>query len=566
MTTAPPAVAHVRPSLARLTAEQTRYAVLELWRARLVLVLTLLLPLLWLVAIGLLAGNDVVDERTGLRVMQYATPVAVAMGVLYGAFPTVASSLAQARETRVLTRLRGTPLPPAAYVAGRVLGGAAFATSSALVTLAVGVAVFDVQVVWRTAAATVVTLALAVATFASLGLAVAVLGRSASATQAASIGGAVALTFVSGLFTFGGTSPGWMRTVADVLPLRPFADALGAQLDPSRTGAGWDVRALATTAAWGLGAAAVAALRWRSEPRTAEPSRRRWGAPGPGRGGRGVGGLPGGGAPGRGAPDVGRRSTRAPDVGRRSTPALLADQVRAAATATARDPGTVVFAIVVPVALYTLMVSTQRGAVLPDGRPLAVGFAAGMAAWGTAVVAFMNLPEALASARDRGVLKRLRGTPLPLGHHVAGRLVVAVGAAWVLWGLLLAVARAAFGVDVDVVVVVRGLLTVTVGAVSLAACGLAVAALAPSARAFGALSLAVLLPLAFLSDVFVVGAPAWMRSVGSLFPLRHLQNALVDVWPGPGAGSTAVHLGVLLLWAVGAGAVALRSFRWSPPD
>jgi uncharacterized membrane protein YfcA len=76
----------VRPSVASLVGAQARYAVTEYWRARLVVIFSLFLPLVWLFVIGAVAGNEVIDE-TGVRVMQFATPVAISMGALYAALP-----------------------------------------------------------------------------------------------------------------------------------------------------------------------------------------------------------------------------------------------------------------------------------------------------------------------------------------------------------------------------------------------------------------------------------------------------------------------------------------------
>ena len=59
---------------------QLVHTVRELWRSRVAFVFTFLFPLTWLVIIGIVAGNDVVDERSGVRVMQFVTPTAAAMG------------------------------------------------------------------------------------------------------------------------------------------------------------------------------------------------------------------------------------------------------------------------------------------------------------------------------------------------------------------------------------------------------------------------------------------------------------------------------------------------------
>ena len=73
------------------------------------------------------------------------------------AFPTVATTLANARERGVLKRVRGTPLPVGTHLAGRVAGAVVVAVASLLTMVAVGVVVYDVQVVWRAAPAAAVT-------------------------------------------------------------------------------------------------------------------------------------------------------------------------------------------------------------------------------------------------------------------------------------------------------------------------------------------------------------------------------------------------------------------------
>src|SRR6185312_4250446 len=196
------------------------------------------------------------------------------------------------------------------------------------------------------------------------------------------------------------------------------------------------------------------------------------------------------------------------------------------------------------------------------GIPFATYFAASMVVWGAAVVLCQTLPEVVVSARERGVLKRLRGTPLRPWQYLAGRTLAGFGLAVLLAVLVLAVGMPLFDVRVPVAGLLAGVPVLALGTVTLAACGFALAAFVPSARAVGAVALVVLLPLAFFSDIFVIGAPEWMRTVGAFFPLRHLQNALVAAWApgGPTVGWT--HLAVLLAWTIGAGAVAVRFFRW----
>lgn len=255
-----------RSRLGTMLVDQLRYSLQDLWRARVVLVFTFLFPLTWLLLIGVVAGNDVLDEARGVRVMQFVTPAAAVMGVLYATVPTVATSLATARERGVLKRVRGTPLPAWVHLAGRLGAAMVLAVASLTLMLTVGVLAFDVQVLGRTLLAFVVTVVVAIACLAVCGLAAAVLAPSSAVAQGASIAGVVVLSFLSGLFTVGGQPPSWQERLASVFPLKPFADAVEHQFDPFASGAGWDVGALSVLTVWGLVAGTVAVKRFRWEP------------------------------------------------------------------------------------------------------------------------------------------------------------------------------------------------------------------------------------------------------------------------------------------------------------
>ncbi|AXY54704.1 ABC transporter permease [Rhodococcus ruber] len=541
----PQASAHTgRPAAAGLFAEQLRHTVVDLWRARVVFVFTFLFPLTWLVVIGFLAGNATVDETGGVRVMQFVTPTAAVMGVLYAAFPTVATALATAREQGVLKRVRGTPLPAWIYLAGRVGGAVVFALCSVLTMLLVGTVVYDVQILWRTAPATVVTIAVGIACFAALGLAVAALSPTAAVAEAVSIAAAVALGFVSGLFIVG-DMPGWADSIAAVFPLKPFAEAVQEQFDPFAAGGGWDLGALAVMTAWTFAASLVAVRAFGWDP--ARGSTGRASAP----------------------PVASRRADRMLDAdvpGRPSTARLVLGRIAWTTRAAARDPGWVFFAVALPVGLYAFIM-----AVLPDGAvtvadvPPELSGAAGMAAWGAAVTAFVNMPEAVVRARDRGVLKRLRGTPLGPVGFMAGHTVSTLWIALVTAVLVVAVGVVFFGLVLTWPGVFLAAAVVVLGTATLAACGFALAAVLPSSKAVSAVGLAILLPLAFFSDIFFLGdTPGWMQTVGSAFPLKHFSNSLAAALDPSGPRILWGAIAVMAAWLVAAALVATRTFRWGP--
>ena len=191
------------------------------------------MPIAWLVLIGFVAGNAVVDPTTGVRVMQYATPSAVAMGAFFATLPSVAIAVGEAKERLVLKRLRSTPMPGWAFVAGQVGAAAVFGAVSVAITMLLALTVYGVRLPAASVLPFVLTVTVALLAYCALGMAVASLTRSARLAEVISIGAAVVLSFISGVFVIGDGLPAWLDAVARVFPLEPFVTALQAQFDPA---------------------------------------------------------------------------------------------------------------------------------------------------------------------------------------------------------------------------------------------------------------------------------------------------------------------------------------------
>jgi ABC-2 type transport system permease protein len=335
--------------------------------------------------------------------------------------------------------------------------------------------------------------------------------------------------------------------IAAVLPLKPFDDALGNQFDPLGGGAGWDLGALAVMAAWTVGALVVAvrAFGWDAQragrrTRTAAAPRQhaRGGAPSP-----------------------------AVVAGRPTAASLLFQQIRHTTVAAWRDPGWVFFAVALPVGLFSYnMANYGDSGITLHGASYVVAFAAGMITWGAAVTAFVNMPEAIAHARDGHVLKRLRGTPLAPSQYLVGRVVSALWIALLTGTLVVVVGVTFFDLRPDWAAVPAAVGVLLLGTATMAACGIALSSVLPSSKAVSAVALGLLLPLSFFSDIFViVGLPSWMATAGSILPLKHIANLLTTLME-PGLTTSWTSVAVLILWLVGAGWLAVRTFRWDRPS
>jgi ABC-type transport system involved in cytochrome c biogenesis permease component len=260
------------------------------------------------------------------------------------------------------------------------------------------------------------------------------------------------------------------------------------------------------------------------------------------------------------------RSLRPRTVGGRPGDAVLAGQIRYALTTQRKDPLAVFFAVVFPVLLLMLFPAVF-GDARTHGMSLAQYLLPGMAAYAIPMAGYVNMPEDVVQARGKGVLKRLQGTPLPWRWYVAGRVCSVLVVSAVSTALLAAVAALLLDVRLDPGRLPALAVGVLMGVLCFAALGLAMVALFRSANSLVAVTLGTLLPLSFVSGVFVVGdrpLPGWLSGIGAVFPLKHLMQVLLAA-TGPavhGSGLAWGHLAVIAVWTVG----ALLVVRLVPPS
>jgi ABC-2 type transport system permease protein len=181
------------------------------------------------------------------------------------AFGGLAITLVIRREGGILKRLRATPLPTATYLGAVLVSTLIVFFLQMLVTVALGVLLYDAQGAESWLAVVPVVLLGGVA-FAGLGFGVASLIRSAEGSSAVVNLIILPMAFLSG--SFGPTSgyPQVLQAIADVLPLTYLIDLIeGAYLsgEPLTD----DPTAVAVLVAWGVAGYLVAAKRFGWEPR-----------------------------------------------------------------------------------------------------------------------------------------------------------------------------------------------------------------------------------------------------------------------------------------------------------
>jgi ABC-2 type transport system permease protein len=238
---------------------------------------------------------------------------------------------------------------------------------------------------------------------------------------------------------------------------------------------------------------------------------------------------------------------------------------------TVRNPRALVFTFAFPLILVVLF-SALNGNATVDAYGEKVDFAQfytpAIAIFSLVTACYTSLVLGIATARDQGLLKRVRGTPLPmsiyLGSWVTG--AAATGIAAIL--LLFAVAIPAFGVDITARTLPAAIVTLILGAGCLSALGVAVASLVKSADQAMPVAQLTFLPISFISGIWfpLDGAPDWLVHVAHFFPLYHIVDAFGSCFaPGVTGGNfNGGDLSAILIWTAIGLFVAVRRFRWEP--
>ena len=151
---------------------------------------------------------------------------------------------------------------------------------------------------------------------------------------------------------------------------------------------------------------------------------------------------------------------------------------------------------------------------------------------------------------------------------IAGRAVVAGLTAVVLTAVLLVIGWAGFGAHVPGRTDAAFLLDVIVGAVAFCCLGFALASVIKNADAAQPVVLAIVLPLCFISGVFipVLDLPHWLVDVAKVFPVHALADALLGAYNlhTTASGLNWADLGVLAAWGAAGLVIAIRRFSWMP--
>lgn len=251
-----------------LALRQVRYENTAFWRNPAAAFFTIVFPLMFLVIFNLIFGNREITDDNGntINLSTFYVPAIMVFAVVGATYTNVAMGIAFARDGGLLKRVRGTPLPSWSYLAGKITHAVLLTALLVVVVAGAGWVFFGVDLPTNTLPAALLTLAVAAATFCTLGSAVTAIIPNADAAPAIVNASILPLLFISDVFIPLDDAPVWLTMVADVFPVRHMALAMHASFNPFETGSGIEWVHLAVMAAWLVGGLAMTLrfFRWES--------------------------------------------------------------------------------------------------------------------------------------------------------------------------------------------------------------------------------------------------------------------------------------------------------------
>jgi len=246
---------------------------------------------------------------------------------------------------------------------------------------------------------------------------------------------------------------------------------------------------------------------------------------------------------------------------------LTLSQLRYVNKAYWRNPARAFFTFAFPLMFLVIFTALLGNGTLQIGAMTvkeSTYYVASMATFGVITACFNNIALQMTYGRDAGILKRLDGTPLPRTSFFVSRIAHSVLLAVLLVAITAVFGRLAFSSQFPSgTTLLEFLVMLLVGAGAFCALGLAITAVIPNGDAAPAIVNIASLPVLFLSGIFIPfdnRTAQWIRSVASIFPVRHFAAGMQAGFLG-----TPFHwsdVAVVAAWGTGGLLLSIRYFRW----
>jgi ABC-2 type transport system permease protein len=249
---------------------------------------------------------------------------------------------------------------------------------------------------------------------------------------------------------------------------------------------------------------------------------------------------------------------------------LVLSQTRYSLLSTSRNPRAVIFTIAFPVILLVLFneifIGGGNDTTKVSGHTVDASsyFTAGLIAYAVSLLCFTQPLVMLTAQRERGQLKRLRGTPVPSWTFITSQVLRSVVLASIVGGLMLILGVVFWDLSLSAAAVGRFIVFLLLGTGSLCALGVAMTAFTTTEDTASSIGPFTVVMLSFISGVWIPidTLPSWLQEVGRIFPLYHVaQGMQLSV---AGFGINADDVAALLVWAVVGIVLGSRGFKWEP--
>lgn len=252
---------------------------------------------------------------------------------------------------------------------------------------------------------------------------------------------------------------------------------------------------------------------------------------------------------------------------------LVLTQARYAVISTSRNPRAVVFSLLFPVILLVMFneIFVKSGDTVKVAGETVSGsayFTAGMIAYSLSLLCFTQPLVALTAQRERGQLKRMRGTPVPSWTFITAQVLRSVLLAGLVGAVMLTMGVVFWNVDLSAGSLAGFAVMLLLGCGSLCALGVAMTAFTTTEDTASSIGPFTMVMLSFISGIFIPidQLPSWLQEIGRIFPLYHVAQGLQLAVSGAGGG-LGLHAGdvaSLAIWGVAGVVIASRRFKWEP--
>ena len=235
-----------------------------------------------------------------------------------------------------------------------------------------------------------------------------------------------------------------------------------------------------------------------------------------------------------------------------------------------RNPASVFFTALLPV-LFLLIFATIFGNDRideVDGVKITTYYIPAIVTLAVISATMVNLAMNVTIAREEGLLKRGRGTPMPPWVFIAGRVGNSIVISTIMLVVVTLIGKLLYDAPIPWERAPAVAVTLIVGAAAFCCLGLAITVMVPSREAASAITNAITLPLYFLSGIFIPESeiPEGVLSIADFFPVRGFFEAFFSAYsPNTiGAGFEWGELATVAVWGLAGLVIALRYFRWTP--